>query len=398
MDYDRKSAVSSFYGGRRSSVDALNNDFPPPTRPEGRARADSASSFYGANRASRADPYDAANPTAGYNRTSYFDAGKTAPVNFKGGVDEESQAEPAWDVYADFNNAGPRYSTAFGITDDGYRQVPSPTPYSHDGAGYAKLSTQTVGAEEPSTPGNVEMVTVPALGPEWKADELRGMSKKAKREEKIEAAATKWKQWNRGERGLCGKYFTRKFTAWFIFFLCAAIAIVLAFTIPRVPGFNVNGSEPLSAATSPFNTTVPTQFSRAPANFSFPAEMKLQADTGSNFLPLTFNNIEGTVFDLQTSRQVATGETGKLTVPAKDFPIITLPLNFTYVATNDSDTTWNNWYNGCKNKAIFVDGKRPAVQFRLVLDMHIAGLIGTKSASTVVNDAACPIELPQNSV
>lgn len=48
------------------------------------------------------------------------------------------------------------------------------------------------------------------------------MSKKAKREEKIENAAVKWKEWKRGQRGLCGKYFTRKFTAWFVFFLVAA--------------------------------------------------------------------------------------------------------------------------------------------------------------------------------
>lgn len=105
MDYDRKSTVSSFYGGRRSSVDALNTDFNLPPG-AARPRVDSTSSFYGANRVSRADPYDA--QTAGYNQSSYFDAGRTEPV--KGG-DEEA----AWDVYADFNNAGPRYSTAFGM-------------------------------------------------------------------------------------------------------------------------------------------------------------------------------------------------------------------------------------------------------------------------------------------
>lgn len=67
--------------------------------------------------------------------------------------------------------------------------------------------------------------------------------------------------------------------------------------------------------------------------------MKLQADTGGNFLPLTFNNIHGTVFDLTTNRQVATGDTGHLTVPAKQFPVVNLNLNFTYAAVNDSDIT-----------------------------------------------------------
>ncbi|TFK90996.1 hypothetical protein K466DRAFT_583221 [Polyporus arcularius HHB13444] len=391
MDNDRKSTVSSFYGGRRSG-DALNTDFHLPPG-AARPRGDSTSSFYGldgaGNRYSRADPFDT--PTAGYNQGSYVAPGRTEPV--KGGGDEEA----AWDVYADFNNAGPRYSTAFGMGDNGYRQVPSPTPYSPGSAGFTKGSAASVAGEQ-TLGGNVEMVTVPALGPEWKAEELRGMSKKAKREDKIENLSTKWKKWTRGETGLCGSYFTRRFTAWFAFGLCVAVALILAFTIPRVPSFSLNQAEPLSPATNPFNKTIPAEFSRSPANFSFPGLMQLQADTGSNYLPLTFKNIHGTVFDLTTERPVATGDTGHLTLPAHSLPVFNLNLNFTYAAVNDSDATWNNWYNACRNKAIYTNNERPAVQFRLVLDMNIVGLIGTKSASTQVNDAACPIELPLNSV
>ena len=106
-----------------------------------------------------------------------------------------------------------------------------------------------------------------------------------------------------------------------------------------MPAFSTNQIEPISSATAPFNETVPTEFSRLPANFSFPGLMKLQADTGGNFLPLTFNNIHGTVFDLTTNRPVATGDTGHLTVPAKQFPVVNLNLNFTYAAVNDSDIT-----------------------------------------------------------
>lgn len=76
---------------------------------------------------------DVPTPSAGYNRASYFDVGREAPV--KGGIDEEENVaftqeqglgydagtgqEDAWDVYADFNNTGPRYSTAFGKQDGG---------------------------------------------------------------------------------------------------------------------------------------------------------------------------------------------------------------------------------------------------------------------------------------
>lgn len=95
MEPDRKSTVSSVYGGRKSS-DALNNDFPPtPPVNFGNARTS----------------------TAGYNRTSFLHTGREEPL--KGGRDEELGQDEPWDVYADFNNAGPRYSAAFGQRTEG---------------------------------------------------------------------------------------------------------------------------------------------------------------------------------------------------------------------------------------------------------------------------------------
>lgn len=79
---------------------------------------DDASSFFSPHMQSQ---------SAGYNRQSFFDAGRTAPV--KGGRDEEDaafiggnpgqQQDAGWDVYADFNNLGPRYSNAFVKYDEG---------------------------------------------------------------------------------------------------------------------------------------------------------------------------------------------------------------------------------------------------------------------------------------
>lgn len=131
MDSDRKSAVSSFYGGRKSSLDPLTADFSTlPTQnytnraPEERLRHDDASSFYGPERPSRGSidllSTDRTS-SAGYNRRSFFHAGREEPL--KGGRDEEENSAHGpgggWDVYADFNNAGPRYSSAFGQPDQG---------------------------------------------------------------------------------------------------------------------------------------------------------------------------------------------------------------------------------------------------------------------------------------
>jgi len=389
MEYDRKSAVSSFYGDRRSSVDALNRDYTSaaPTA-DRRSRRDSSSSFF--NPAAPANlPRGAAEPvpvqSAGYNRMSYFDAGREEPV--KGGYDEVAQAEQpnegGWDVYADFNNAGPRYSHAFGLGNDEptYQQLASPRSAKRD--------------EESSSQGPVELVTVPALGAEWGKDELKGMTKRARREERSEKFRVKWKAFNRGQYGLCGsKWLTRRTVAFIIFGIVAAIAITLAFVIPRVPGFAINGSSPLTSASGWFNESIPAEFSRFPANFSFAGAISLQVDTTSNFLPLVFNHLDAQVYDLDSFRLIGTGHLNHTKLPAKAFTDLSLPLNFTYLATNDSDLTWINWYNACKNRIQYTGGVRPGVQFRLNINMDIAGLPTQHSTATTVTNAACPIELP----
>ena len=73
-----------------------------------------------------------------------------------------------------------------------------------------------------ATGTQVEMVTVPALGPEWKASELREISRSGKKEREADARGVKWKEWRRGQRGLCGGWFTWRFTVFFVFGLCIA--------------------------------------------------------------------------------------------------------------------------------------------------------------------------------
>jgi len=354
MNPDRKSVVSSFYGDRRSSFDPLNND------------SQSA--------------HHAARPSAGYNQESFLAAGRQEPL--KGGRDEEEAdlSSPGWDVYADFNNAGPKYSTAFGQNDNGYRQVPD--------------SKQDEGA---NTTGPVEMVTVPALGPEWKTSEMREMTKSAKRQRKREAIQSRWKSWNRDQEGFCGGFLTRKALVFGLFGVCIVVGVLLAFTIPRVPGLQFNNDKPLTAASGAFGQSIPASFSRAPANFTFPAYASLQIDTNANFLPLAFKSINAQVYDTDTNMKIATGNIAHQTFPAKTFANFNMPLNFTYVATNDSDQTWVNWYNACKSRSQYVGGTRPGVNFRLILSMDIAGLPSSHGATTDVTSAPCPIELPSNS-
>ncbi|KAJ8480806.1 hypothetical protein ONZ45_g15524 [Pleurotus djamor] len=393
MDADRKSTVSSFYGGRKSSFDALNNEYTspeqqyasPPVGAQARPRRDSASSFYNPEQASRVST-DLLNgqprPSGGYTRETFFPGARSEPL--KGGRDEEEAgAGPVWDVFSDFNNAGPRYSTAFGKQDPAaYQPLPA---VASPKAEYDTASSKT-GAP-------VEMVTVPTMGPEWRRDELKNMTKSGRREAKREGRKEFWKRWNRNEIGLCGRWFNRRTLIWFIFGLCCAIAVVLAFTIPRVPGFAFDGNSPLGNATGDWAEAVPTTFNRLPANFSFPAFANLQVNTQDNFLPVRFTHLRASVYDLETTVLVGTGDLGSRTLPAKAYPEIQLPLNFTYVTTNDTDQTWKNWYNSCRNSGA---GERTGLQFRLVLDMNIIGLPSTHHASTTIIGANCPIELALN--
>lgn len=117
------------------------------------------------------------------------------------------------------------------------------------------------------------------------------------------------------------------------------LGITLIFVIPRVPDFQFNADDPLTNSTSAYNKTVPTYFNRAPTNFSFPGAAQLQLDTGSSYLPVHIHNLQADVYDLQTDRHIGTGSLASLTLPAKKFTPLSLPLNFSYVAINTSDQT-----------------------------------------------------------
>lgn len=77
----------------------------------------------------------------------------------------------------------------------------------------------------------------------------------------------------------------------------------------------------------------------SPANFSFPAFADLEVNTGSNFIPLKITHLNALVFDLDTNHQVGSGDAYGLSLPAKKFVNLQVPVNFSYVADNRSDIT-----------------------------------------------------------
>ncbi|KZV92562.1 hypothetical protein EXIGLDRAFT_647087 [Exidia glandulosa HHB12029] len=363
-EYDRRSKVSSYYD--RPSFDQLA---------QGHQR----------------------NPSHGYNANSFATPARQEPL--RAGRDEEEtihgqnsplQQDDGWDVYADFNNAGPRFATPLNMP---------PTFTSTDSKGYRPIPNAK---SEAGGPTDVELVTVPAFGAEWSKDELRGMTKSGKKEAKAERRGDVWKAWTRGDHGFFGGFLTRKKLVFFVFGLCIAVGIVLAITIPRVPGFDFNGDAPFQpVAPSNGEPNTPERFknafSRTPANFSFHSWMDLRVNTHSNILPLHFNLISAEVYEATDLKLVATGNVTGLNIKAKSSVPFLFPLTFEYQAVNSSDPTWLRFYDACDNHVNHAEGVRPGIDVRVIIKMKIRGLIGTSGTATQISGVPCPIELPTDS-
>ncbi|KAG8907878.1 hypothetical protein FRB99_001737 [Tulasnella sp. 403] len=376
-----------FYGGTQR---------PPRAGRNQHDRQGSQSTYYGRSGDPGYNSMDIQSPSiagksAGYNSES-FARHPDAVEPLKGGPDEELGQGAGWDVYADFNNAGPRYSSAFGVNLKADNGLPTAQPiYS-----YRPLSRpETVASKKAGSTAyepEVELVTVPAMGSEWSAQELKDMKKSGQREIAAEKRARAWREFNRDQRGLCGiPWLTRKFIVIATFIFLIVLGVLLYFLIPRAPGFGFSFSTPLKANGGPA-----PYFNRLPANFSFTAEVDLQADTHASYIPIHFRNISAQIYASETYKLVATGSTGPLTMPANSWVPLSINMTFAYNAINSSDTTWQMYYQACQNKIAAVNATRPGLNIHLVLDMNIVGLIGSYGASTLINNIECPFQLPVN--
>ncbi|CED82376.1 hypothetical protein [Phaffia rhodozyma] len=352
-----------------------------------------------------------------------------------------------WDIYADFNNAGPRYNTrshlAPGI--EGERFVSSTrnqrptssrpgssmynTPLLY-GAGQPhqtpKGPNSTTGSQsmasllpsqergrshygkyaasefsqggKPASNAEMqisELVTVPVLGAEWKKEELHSLTKKSRKEDSALKRKRKWRAFTRDEdrgRYCCGLSL-RQLLLYSTGVLIIIMAIMLYFLIPRVPSFSWAESDPFTIPTGLDNTSA--VFSRTPANFTFPATLNLQADTKATYIPITFKSITARLYDLSTDKQVGTG-VWKGTMPAKKLFPFSMNVTFSYEGYNSTDPTWLSFYDACAH--IYPGTNRTTFDIRMVIDMKAVGVVGTRSDRTSIEDITCPYELASTSV
>ncbi|TIA87772.1 hypothetical protein E3P99_02970 [Wallemia hederae] len=277
-------------------------------------------------------------------------------------------AGQSFDPAADFNNVGPRY-------------IPfEPQPDSQPGTPHPK--------EDDSKEA---MVTIPGMGPEWHADELKGISKTQRRKEANWDRKHAVKGWFRGQRKCFG--ISRKVAVFVAFGVLIALILLLYFLIPRAPSFTFRSTplltdDPDSASFLTFPS----------ANFSYDGSVAISLDTTSSWIPIKVKHMEATVYDAETSNQVGSGGFTTSKSYSRDNDIhVNVPVHFAYEATDSSDPTWTNWHEACRHRWAG-EGSPTTVSIRLKLDMQIEGLTSESTVSQSSNsDVACPFQLPADS-
>ncbi|OCF40816.1 hypothetical protein I317_05351 [Kwoniella heveanensis CBS 569] len=190
-----------------------------------------------------------------------------------------------------------------------------------------------------------ELVSVPVLGPEWKKTELHELSRRGQSELKGDKRTRAWREWTRDQRGLFGvKWLTRKVFVFIVFAFLAALGVTLYFVIPRAPSFEFYNDSPFVVNEDTVN------FNRVPTNFSFAGNLNLFGDASSSYLPVHFTSLQATLYDVTTNKKIATGDWGNKHMDHKDQQPVVLPVQFEYSAVNTSDITWNNMYQACGHK------------------------------------------------
>lgn len=80
---------------------------------------------------------------------------------------------------------------------------------------------------------------------------------------------------------------------------------------------------------------VPLGYHAASVSYGFHSA----ADSTSSYLPVYFTNLEISVLDHTTNKEIATGNWRNHKLPRGDAEFVSLPVEFSYQAVNSSDTT-----------------------------------------------------------
>lgn len=76
-----------------------------------------------------------------------------------------------------------------------------------------------------------------------------------------------------------------------------------------------------------------------PCNGFPPTRASLTVDASSSYLPVHFKELDISVYDINTNKQIGSGSWRGQTVPRSNYHFVTLPVEFSYAGVNASDAT-----------------------------------------------------------
>jgi len=298
----------------------------------------------------------------------------------------------------DVQNSNPR-----AIKVDPYGGSPAETPASKtDGigsflnekrqSGYQNLNAietamMPAGHDRNNNASGIELVTVPALGTEYSNVEMKGMTRNKRRKSKVAAKKRKLSKWASGEEKIFGLV-DRRMAMIGSFVFLAFLALLLFFVIPRVPNIAFLTAKPLDAVPDASGMSI----GGPPRNFSMDMLLNLRADNMAGFVPSRASKITVEVTDLATNAKVGKGSLSDRSFPGKKKTVFQMPVHFEYVSRNlTGDATFALWFAACGPQ--YPNAVRPTLTLQVAMTVHIAGLLGSHSTGTQLNNLACPFIL-----
>lgn len=152
------------------------------------------------------------------------------------------------------------------------------------------------------------------------------------------------------KRRACGDYLKEgkrwRTLVFVVFAFLVSLGLILYFTIPRAPLFQLLSRTPLTSDDKNATTS-----SRLPTTFNFNANLSIAVDARASYVPVHFTALSLVVSDLDTGGQIATGTLDGRTVPGRVITPVTIPLLFSPLNggyKNASDPT-------CQSLPVFSD-------------------------------------------
>jgi len=259
-------------------------------------------------------------------------------------------------------------------------------------------------------PNPSDLVHMPELGSDWQKDE----SKRDKDWEGKDALINKTKWLNRkdklltkkadvdhrfkdfvaGRRNL-GGWFNRFMALALLLFLLLIATLLSYFLVPRIPEVAYNNETPFTG-----DSTEGLSFQALePVRFEFNGQINLAMMAKQSYVKPKTSHITVIIKDLSSSGspvEVGRGTNSKtLAISTKEYTPFTVDLKLRYSASSGKDPVWTAWHEACGHKW---PGKedRPKLQIGVIVEWGLQGRIGTFSERTIINDFACPVELPAN--